>query len=500
MNAVLQDLVIPRSEIIKLAAVDSIFYCRQFFPKTFRQASPYYHRDFWQKFEDPTFDLFGAEIFRGGAKTTLTRAGISKRIAFGVSRNILAVAISESMAIHTIRWLKRAIETNQNWTNTFMLRKGAKWTDDWIEIINEPFDCTINVVAKGMTSGLRGLNPDDWRPDFIFCDDISNEETVGTEEQRNKNSDLFFGALVPTLAPKSEAPMRKLVLAQTALHKDDIISKAHNDPAFQTVKYPKLIEHPNGELESAWPERFPVEEVVKERDDYAKRNQYHIWLREYGCKIISRETAPLDGEWLREYKSLPTNLRYYIGLDPATDSQKKKVHRTAIAVIGVEPTTADVYLIDYFAQKGKNPDEIWTWLVAAYRKYRPRKVGTETIAFQKMLAWYFKQKMLESKTFFVIDEIQDKRSKASRILQAFNGLAAAGKFWINPNHTEFKTGFTEWTEEVDWDLGDAIAQAITLANPWMATSSIDGDAVDGDIDSYEDEKEIPDLVFEGGAP
>jgi hypothetical protein len=397
------------------------------------------------------------------------------------------------MAIHTIRWLKKAIETNTYWTSTFMLRKGTKWTDDWIEIINEPFECMINVIAKGMTSGLRGLNPDDWRPDFIFCDDISNEETVGTEDQRNKNYDLFFGALVPSLAPRSEAPSRKLVLAQTGLHKEDIIYRAHDDPSWQTVKYPKLLEPSPGMYKSTWEERFPTEEAVNERQDYIRRGQFHIYLREYGTKIISRETAPLQAEWLRKWTSLPTNLVYYLGLDPATDSQNPRAHKSAGAVIGVSPQTGDVYWISDFALRGKNPDELWVWYVQQQRQFRPRKSGVETVAFQRVLAWYFKQKMQESKQYFLIDEINDKRSKQERIIQAFTGLASNGKFWVHENHTDFIAGFTDWDGVSDWDLGDAGAQAVTLANPWMASSALDGDF----SDSYEEEeKSIPDLEFE----
>lgn len=497
MSAVPQlPIDITRAELLKLAAADSIFYTRQFFPKTFRQRSPEYHRDFWTHFEDPTYDFFGAEIFRGGGKTTLTRAGISKRIAYAISRNILCVAINEAMAIHTIRWLKRAIETNLYWTTTFQLRKGQKWTDDWIEIYNEPFDCIINVMAKGMTSGLRGLNPDDWRPDFIFCDDISNEETTGTEEQLQKNYDLFFGALVPTLAPKSEAPARKLVLAQTGLHKKDIIYRAHDDPAWTTVKYPKLIEQPNGELVSAWPERFPTEECVKEKDDYVRRSQLHVYLREFGTKIISRETAPLPDHWLKYWTVLPMNLRYFLGLDPATHSQNKKAHRTAMSLIGIQPQTGDTFLVEYKAQRGKNPDELWAWYLDVMLRYSGVFSGVETVAFQKFLAWYMKKKMLEENRFFTITEVNDKRPKSVRIIDAF-AMAQHGKFHIHENHTEFKAGWTEWNETIDWDLGDATAQAITLANPWMLRTNGRDDL---EADYEVQEESIPDLVFEGGAP
>lgn len=496
MNAVLDEkLHLPRSEVLKLAAVDSVFYGRQFFPKTFKQASPEFHRDYWAKMEDPDSDFFAAEMFRGAAKTTLARVAISKRIAYAVSRNILAIAISESMAILTLRWLKKAMENNTYWRETFGLRPGKKWADDWIEIYSEPYDTSVNILAKGMTAGLRGLNIDDYRPDFIYCDDICSEENTGTEEQRNKTSELFFGAVVPGLAPRSEAPLRKLVLTQTGLHKDDLINKAHRDPTFRTVKYPKLIENPDGSVRSAWPERWTTEECIKEKEDYTRRGQIHVYLREFACKIVSRETAPLQGTWLRYWTSLPTNLLYFVGLDPSA-SDRKTAHKTACVLIGVNPQTGDTYLVDYYAQRGKNPDEMWVWLLATYRQYRPRKIGTETIAFQKFLAWYFRQKMQEAKTFFPLTEVQDRRSKPDRIIQALS-IASQGKLWVHQNHVEFVSGFIEWTEEVDWDLGDAAAQAITLANPWMA-QGVGGE--EGEDDPSLDEKDIPELEFEGGAP
>lgn len=487
MNAVVQQVELPRAELLRFSALDSIFYGNHFFPKTIRQSSPEFHKDFWYGFENPNYDFFAAEIFRGGAKTTLTRIGLSKRIAFGISRNILTVAIAENMAMHTVRWIKKQIEQNRLWTETFMLRKGSKWSDEWIEIVNESCECAINVIAKGMTSGLRGLNLDDFRPDFIQCDDIESDETVGTEDQRNKAQDQFFGALVPSLAPRSEAPHRKLAFLQTNLHKESLLSRASKDPTFYYVRYPKLIEQPDGTLKSAWESRFPTEEAIREKEDYVRRGQLHVWLREFGCKIVSRETAPLDATQLRYYKALPTTLSYYVGLDPASaGSDKKYAHKTATVCIGVDERTGDVYLISYNAQKGKNPDEMWTWVLSAYRTFRPRKIGTETVGFQKVLEWYFKTKMQETRIFFPIFPFNDRRSKPNRIIQAYTGLASQGKLWVHENHTEFVTAYTEWVEGQDNDLLDAGAQAITLANPWMMISDNEDDIIGGGEDDIEE--------------
>lgn len=497
-------LELPRSEVLKLAAVDDLFYCRQFFPKTFRQKSPEYHRDFWYHFNNNERDFFAAEIFRGGAKTTLTRAGLSKKIGFGLTRNTLSIAINETMASHTVRWIKRQVETQSYWATIFDIRKGTTWRDDWIELINVPFDMRINVVAKGMTSGIRGLNLDDWRPDFIICDDISNEETTGTPEQLEKQADLFFGTIVPAMAPKSEAPNRKLVLLQTGLHKDDIINQAHKDSRFFTVKYPKLVyDAVTGEPRSAWPERYPLEEVLAEREAYIRKKQYHIWLREFGCKIISKETAAFDPSWLRYWTSLPTDLIYYVGLDPASDSKKKQAHRTAICVIGVSARTGDIYIVEYLAEQSKNPEEMWAWLVRVKRQYRPRIIAVETVAFQRILAWYFRQKMQAENFYFTIREYDDRRRKPDRIRQAYTDFASNGKLWVNENHTEFVQGFTDFKDDVDWDLGDAGAMAIGAANPWLFvptnTEIQDDDKAAEDFIAQE-EAAIPELQYEGGAP
>src|SRR5690606_10263027 len=131
-----------------------------------------------------SFDFFGAEVFRGGGKTTLCRLTLSRRIAYALSRNILNVGVNETMAIYTNRWLKRQMENNTLWTQVFKLRPGSKWTDEYFIIEHGIEGCEIHVTAKGVTSGLRGLNLDDYRPDFILCDDICNEENTATEEGR----------------------------------------------------------------------------------------------------------------------------------------------------------------------------------------------------------------------------------------------------------------------------------------------------------------------------
>jgi hypothetical protein len=452
--------------------------------------------------EDPSFDFFGAEIFRGGAKTTLCRLVLSRRIAYALSHNLLNIGISETMAVLTNRWLKKQMEYNVRWTTAFHLRKGAKWTDDYFTIIHDLYEQEIHVTAKGMTSGLRGLNLDDYRPDFIYCDDVCNEENTKTEEGRKKIDDLIFGALIPSLAPKSEAPSRKFVLTNTAITKEDPIVKAHSDPTFKTVKFPKIIEDKGtGEQRSAWPERWTLEECLQEKDAYIKRRQLYVWLREFGCKIVGAGESAFDSKWLRYWQVLPANLSVYIGIDPAR-SKKTRAHKSAIVCIGYDRQTGDVYLLETWAQKGQNPEEIWVELLRMYLKWRPTRIGVETIAYQAMLAWYIRQKMQETGIYFTVVDVEDTRSKADRIVQAYSGISSNGKFHVHENHTEFVAAYEEYTLDMDIDILDAGAMAICQANPWMMRTTLVTYDKDGKIVDpiREMEKDIPDLEYEGGAP
>lgn len=464
-----QDLS-PR-ELVELAAVDSVFYSRTFFPGTFKQISPLFHRRIWDLLDDPLSQYIGVEVFRGGAKTTLARTNISKRIAYGISRVILPVSASLSHASRTVRWLRRQIEENRKWTKTFGLHKGSKWTDEELEIVNETAECNIHVLAVGITGQIRGVNLDDHRPDFILADDPCDEENSGTPEQRKKTAALFFGALAPGLAPRSEMKHSKMALLQTSLDKEDLINSAHADPQWQTVKFPVYQINQDQMRESAWPARWSLEELNAMKEGYARRGQLHLWLREYECTVTSPEDAPLKPEWLRFYDTPPEAGVVYIGIDPAI-SESRGAHKLAMVVIKVRGP--DVYILDHFSQSGVNPEEAWNKFLVFALQYRPYQVPVEAIAFQRALAFYFREKMKASGTFWAILEYQDRRKKMDRILQAYVGRATEGHLYVRPTDTDFIDEWTSWRVNQDSDLLDAGAIALSAASNLLLLSG-DGD-------------------------
>ena len=247
-------------EIVELGALDGELYSRTFFPKTFRQPNAPFHRDMWQLL-DSTHRQINMQVFRDGAKTTICRAYTSKRIAYGLARNILYIGKSEAHALRSIAWLRRQVEFNKVWAQTFGLRKGSRWTDEESEIIHEVEGASCWILGMGITGSVRGINRDDYRPDLIVLDDIVDEENAATVDQRNKINNLIYGAVARSLAPASENPDAKIVALQTPLNKEDYSTLATRDPEWVSRVYSCWTREtqdarPQAQ-ESSWPARRP---------------------------------------------------------------------------------------------------------------------------------------------------------------------------------------------------------------------------------------------------
>lgn len=483
-------------EIYLRAAQDSVFFSHLFFPKAFRQTSPLFHKDIWHALESPEIPFSGVECFRGSAKTTIARANLAKRISYGTSRTQLIVSAAAAHAIKSVRWVKNQVMNNSAWAQFYGLEQGSKWTDDWIEVRNTscgPEPVSINLVALGIGGQTRGLNLDDYRPDYILVDDPCDEENTGSEAQRLKTNELFFGSLVPSLAPRSEAPNAKVALAQTGLHREDLIHLCHGDPTWVTIKRPIFTYGENEEANgSAWPERWTFEELLAMKNGYIHRGQLHVWLREYECRIVSRETAIFNVEHLRYYEHAPENMYVYCGIDPAS-SEAKDAHKVAIVFWGF--ANGNAYLLDYWTSQGKNPEEIWQAFYQLAMKWRPLTVGVESISYQRMLAWYFKQKMKETGYYVTIRELQDRRKKADRITQAHSGLLTNGWMYVRRDQAEYISALADYNGTEDFDLLDAGSMGLGLRQPALM-----GDFIEGEAEVMRDEKDYPPLALVGGCP
>ena len=330
---------------------------------------------------------------------------------------------------------------------------------------------TVTILAYGVTGSIRGVNIDDYRPDLIIVDDMLDEENTATPEQRLKMNNLLYGALVNSLAPKSESADAKLVMLQTPLNKEDASVMALGDPSWVSARFgcwSKSTENlADEDRESSWPVRFPSADLRAEKRNHLKRNTTFTWLREMECKITAPETSSFRAEWLRFYDLPPerTSMVVIGAIDPVpppTDSQLAKGMKgkdyEVLSILGAYK--GKYYLLDYSVNRGHEP----SWTIAEFfrlsLKWTPSAWVVETVAYQKTLEWILRREMQTRSIYYPIHELRDKRSKYDRIVDSFAGPASNGAFYLHKSHTDFISQFITYPDATYDDILDSVSMAM----------------------------------------
>lgn len=499
--APVEDLSID--ELVKLAAVDSSLFCSTFFPQTFRQISPPAHKLMWEALDDPNIRLLNLRAFRGSAKTTILRAYNAKRIAYGMSRTILYVGASEPHAARSIQWLRTQIKKNTLFAQTFGLRMGRKDNETELEIINEKFGMAIWVLGAGITGNIRGINFDDYRPDFIALDDPITDETAATADQREKTSALIHGALKESLAPRSEEPNAKMALAQTPLHKEDAEEEALNDSEWTTIELacwtPETMDLPADQQISSWPERFPTNELRQEKVFATKRHRLSLFTREKECRLSSSETSIFLTAWI-QYRERPAPMMpCIIAVDPVpppSDAQiAKNLHGKdyeAIVVIGRQGQ--DYHLLDYQLHRGHEPSWTVETIFGFHQRYRALRIVFRPVAYERTLKYILEQEMQRKRYWMTITTLPGQTMKKYHsIINPLSDLASNKHFFCGSNMSEFVDQFTNYPNVAHDDLLDALGVGLQdFVNPYLELAEGDDYVV---IDG-----EVPELELMGKAP
>lgn len=454
---------ISLEEAVQLGAADQQFFGHFFFPNVYRQPSPEFHNELVEGL-DSNARYVAVMVFRDGAKTTLLRTYAARKISYAISRTILLVGKSEPAAMRSLRWIRRQVEHNSLWTQTFGLRKGSKWGDREIEIFHEIESIPITLIAIGITGSTRGINVDAYRPDLIIVDDISDEDNTKTLEAVEDIDSRLNGDLRNSLAPASEAPHAKMVYLQTPLVKNDSISRCEKDPLWLFLRFSVF----DAMGKSRWETRYPTEELHREKASYIARGKLDLWMREKECKIADSALAAFPTQRLKFWDLLPDKelMTVALGIDPVPPPSDTEINKglrgknfEVIAAVG--RYKGKYYLLDYVYNRGHSPD----WTIAQFfwmlDQWEPMRVRVETIAYQRTLKWLLEQEMQRRRRWVQINPTpSEKTKKAYRIIDSIGGLVASGRLYVSPQHVEFVEQYEQFPNVEYDDVIDAVSMGL----------------------------------------
>jgi len=284
-------------------------------------------------------------------------------------------------------------------------------------------------VGTGGALAGRGAN-------LVVIDDPFSEQAV-----INGNTDVFDEAFTWFQSGPLQrlAPDGACVVIHTRWSKADLIGKLvdqmtknPDSEQWEVIEFPAILNEDTPEAKSLWPERWPLEELLKKKAVMAP----YLWNAQYQQNPTGEAGALIKAEWWRDWeKEDPPECDYIImGLDAAQESHNR-ADFNAFGVWGVfyrdpesgrgEPV-ANIILLDSWAKRMEYP-ELKQAMLAEYENWQPDSFVIEKKSNGAVLFQEFRNAGLPVSEF-TPGKGQDKIARVNSVSEMFSsGLVWAPK-------------------------------------------------------------------------
>ncbi len=478
----------------------SLRWALEYLPDYFTDAPAPFHAELMRDLEDAQARLIARVAPRGHAKSTCAALAYPLWcICTGRKRNILIITHEASLATQFVRDIRNELETNERILDEYgdlchdapptdprdsrpagRARGGAKSRSGkrgartsrvkWSE---SKFTTTtgVTVQAKGSGASLRGVRVGPQRPDLIICDDIEKDEHVASAEGRRKLEHWLRRVVMPALAPDGQ-----LLVLGSLIHYDSLLANLRDRqrfPRWDYRVYRALEAEPLGDgtfrRVALWPARWSVARLDEER----QRVGTLAFEQEYQANPIDDSIRIFRPEWLARYDPRELNecnLVTLMAVDPATGTSGGDYF--ALWVGSVAPRTGTIYTRVLSLERIGIVQQVKR-IVAAFRRWRPVKIGIETVAYQVALKQILEEHSRRHRLYMPIVALKTTANKRARIEGAApffeNGLFRLPRR-LDP---EVERQFLHFPKARHDDAPDVCAMGIELARSVCATGDCD---------------------------
>lgn len=242
--------------------------------------------------------------------------------------------------------------------------------------------------------------------DLIICDDLVAFENTSTAAQREKVKE-YYGMLYALLEPTGT-----LMALGTRYHQDDLYAQIIEDTKFD--KFIRNAYANEEQTEVLYPERFSIESLSEIRKD-TQMGSY-----KFSAQFMNNPIDPANADFRKEMikyyepgSAHPASL--YLSVDPAI-SLSRDADFSALVVAG-QFADRRIRVVDY-VHKRMMPSDLVNAVFELVDKWKLRRIGIETFAFQKTLKYEIQRKQREENKFFAIDEIGKRRGATAEQYQS----------------------------------------------------------------------------------
>lgn len=416
---------------------------------------------------------------RGFSKTTLCNAKNLWKIVHNLTSFLLYISESGTHACTQLGNVKTQLETNEKIQNVYGDMKGSKWTEDEIICRNG-----VYAAARGRNGQIRGLLKNGKRPDDITIDDMEDEESVKTDEQRKKARGFLYKSVLPARARKN--PNTTVTMLGTLLHKEAVLMTVSRDHRFNFIRFAAV----DRDGEALWAGNMTLEQLEDEKQAAIGAGELDGFYMELMSALSDLSTAPFKK--IIYLQLTPDTVIHGIGMavDPAiSDSKDADFFSIGAAVM---TKAGRIYVTNSFSKKGVSPREQIDMIFQIYSGLKARfpgigiKVGIESIAYQRALIHLTREEMFRKHCYFEIEAItHGKTSKDDRI-KGILQPRYANEYIVHEQHfTELDTQLLDYPNGKK-DAPDAVAMAVALLDPYAAAAVGDKDLAEDEYDEDDD--------------
>lgn len=254
--------------------------------------------------------------------------------------------------------------------------------------------------VRGKDGFIRGLHVG-----AAIIDDMPDESSLYSDEQREKLKEVFRGTITPIVEPYGY-----LIVSGTpySTAPNELYNVIKGDRRFYSFEYPVVF--PDGRPLA--PDRYTFEDIKTKRTELGSI----VFAREYLVIPISDNSTIFPYEYLRRstvgmdkvsfadsIEFFPFELqRVVVGCDFAV-SGNIGADYTVYSVWGIDYSN-NFYLINYFRAKGMSHNEQVDKIVLFNRLYKPDKIVCESNGFQGILSALARERGLSNIEQFTTTE------------------------------------------------------------------------------------------------
>jgi hypothetical protein len=430
-------------EIQQRLKEDGEFFIEFFLADELTSPVPFFHHgEIWPLLTNTAMQRVLLAIPRDHAKTTLSKLAVVWYFLFTNSRFCVYLSNTNTIAKNACKDIIGYLNS-PNFISVFGRIKVIKESETdslWIFEIRDPFSdgrvkrCILRAVGAGQQ--MRGINIDNQRPDIAVVDDVEDNENTESPTLQAKLDKWIFGPFIKALARR-----KKIIWLGNMLQKTSLLARLSTRPNWNPVVFGCLVKDAvTGFLRPLWPERWPMDELIEDFQEYQEMGLLETWM----CEMMNMPGHGVDGFTQDQinYLQIPNAdeiAAAWLVLDPAFG--EKAANDDSSITVHVLPKDGVPMMVAHSTSKMKE-NEIFDEMFRLALEWNAWVWGIEAVAAQRVLIPFF-QLLLASKLMNHTVELVPLMAgsgdpKISRI-KAFVALMAKGEYGVYEGAVEFTT-------------------------------------------------------------